>query len=129
MRERGVVYIPMKEDPLDNKLANFINGRQDGDKYRQLFVREGEGVYQFGSKKIYLRYEQDRIVIRSGGGFLSIEEYLNLYSQREIDILLNRDPLSALSRSKALSRKRDEMKLVNQMKEEQIKPLRSQGTN
>ena len=57
-------------------------------------------------------------MIRSGGGFLSIEEYLNLYSQREIDILLNRDPLSALSRSKALSRKRDEMKLVNQMKEE-----------
>lgn len=57
MRERGIAYLPIKNDELDNKLANFINARDDADKWRQLFVREGEGVYQFGTKKIYIKME------------------------------------------------------------------------
>lgn len=80
MRERGVAYIPAKDDVVDQKLAHFINTRQDADRQRQLFVREGEGVYQFGSKKIYIKVEQDKILIRSGGGYMSIEEFINLYS-------------------------------------------------
>ena len=55
MRERGIAYLPLKNDELDTKLANFINARDDADKWRQLFVREGEGVYQFGAKKIYIK--------------------------------------------------------------------------
>ncbi len=45
MRERGIAYVPIQNDDLDNKLANFINSRDDADKWRQLIVREGEGVY------------------------------------------------------------------------------------
>ncbi len=57
MEERGVTYVPNKGDDTDIKLANYINSRSDADKYRSLFVREGEGVYQFGSKKVYVKIE------------------------------------------------------------------------
>ena len=57
MRERGIAYLPLKNDELDMRLATFINSRDDADRWRQLFVREGEGVYQFGTKKIYIKME------------------------------------------------------------------------
>ena len=99
MRERGIAYLPLKNDELDTKLANFINTRDDADKWRQLFVREGEGVYQFWTKKIYIKMEQDKILIRSGGGYIGIEEFINLFSQREMDSLQRSDPLSAITKS------------------------------
>lgn len=68
--------MPASGDAIDGKLAQWINKNQDGDKYRQLFVREGEGVYQFGNKKVYVKVEQDKILIRSGGGYMTIEEFL-----------------------------------------------------
>jgi hypothetical protein len=34
MRERGVVYVPIQDDDIDNKLATFINSKDDGDKFR-----------------------------------------------------------------------------------------------
>jgi len=34
MRERGIAYVPIQNDDLDNKLANFINSRDDADKWR-----------------------------------------------------------------------------------------------
>jgi hypothetical protein len=76
MQERGVTYIPATGDNIDGKLAQWINKSQDADKYKQLFVREGEGVYQFGNKKVYVKVEQDKILIRSGGGYMTIEEFL-----------------------------------------------------
>lgn len=34
MRERGVAYIAMNNDQIDEKLAQFINNRQDSDRQR-----------------------------------------------------------------------------------------------
>jgi len=34
MRERGIAYMPIDNDPLDSKLASFINAKPDSDKYR-----------------------------------------------------------------------------------------------
>ena len=44
---------------------------------------------------------------------MSIEEFLNLCSQREMDGMMRGDPLAALQKNKAASRKVGEMKLVN----------------
>lgn len=113
MKERGVAYVPQSNDLIDQKLANFINSKTDSDKYKALFVREGEGVYTFGSKKIFVKIEQDKILIRSGGGYISVEEFLNLYSQREMDEIQRKDPLAAITKNKAVSRKMDTMKMSN----------------
>jgi hypothetical protein len=42
-----------------------------------MFMRESEGVYVFGSKKIAVKVEYNNIKIRVGGGYLSIEEFLD----------------------------------------------------
>lgn len=39
------------------------------------------------------------------------------------------DPIAALSRNKAALRKRDDMKLVHQLKEEHVSPLKKKGTS
>ncbi len=43
-----------------------------------------------------MKLEQDKILIRTGGGYLSLEEFLNLYSQREVESSLRGDPMAVL---------------------------------
>jgi hypothetical protein len=40
-------------------------------------MRESEGVYEFGSKRVYVKVDKDRINFRVGGGYLSIDEFLD----------------------------------------------------
>jgi len=54
-------YVPIKEDPIDNLLAQYINKHSPENKLKILFIREGEGVYSFGTKKIYVAIHQDKI--------------------------------------------------------------------
>jgi len=42
-----------------------------------MFMRESEGVYEFGSKRVMVKVEKDKIRVRVGGGFLSIDEFLD----------------------------------------------------
>ena len=42
-----------------------------------MFMRESEGVYHFGSKRINVRVEKGKILIRVGGGYLGIDEFLD----------------------------------------------------
>jgi hypothetical protein len=42
-----------------------------------MFMRESEGVYMFGSKKVAVKIEKDNIKIRVGGGYLSIDEFID----------------------------------------------------
>ena len=42
-----------------------------------MFMRESQGVYSFGSKRVMVKVERDRIQIKVGGGFLSIDEFLD----------------------------------------------------
>ena len=71
------MYIPVKQDSIDKKLAEYINNFPERQKLKVLFMRESEGVYQFGSKKVSIRVDMDRINIRVGGGYLSIDEFLD----------------------------------------------------
>lgn len=77
LKSRIAVYIPVKNDFTDKKLAEYINNFPDRSKLKIMFMRESEGVYQFGSKRIFIKVEQDRINIRVGGGYLSIDEFID----------------------------------------------------
>ena len=49
-------------DPIDSMLALYINKwHSTENKLKILFIREGEGVYQFGTKKIFVAIHQDKI--------------------------------------------------------------------
>ena len=50
--------------------------------------RLGDGGYMFGSRKIYAKIQNDKLVIRVGGGFMLIDEFLSTYGQQELDKML-----------------------------------------
>jgi len=51
-----------------------------------MFLRESEGVYQFGQKRIYIKIEKgEKILVRVGGGYMGIEEFIRTYTQEEVD--------------------------------------------
>ena len=77
LKSRIAVYIPVKDDSIDRKLAEYINNYPDRQKLKIMFMRESEGVYQFGTKRVAVKVEKDKINIRVGGGYLSLDEFLD----------------------------------------------------
>ena len=43
--------------------------------------RLGDGNYMFGTRKIYAKIMNGKLVIRVGGGFMVIDEFINSYSE------------------------------------------------
>ena len=98
LKARVCVYVPMKDDAVDQKVAEFINNYPDRSKLKIMFMREQAGVYTFGSKKVNVRVEQgNKIQIRVGGGYLSIDEFLDQFTPVELEKLERRDPLKKFS--------------------------------
>ena len=77
LKSRIAVYIPVKNDMTDKRLAEYINNYPERAKLKIMFMRESEGIYQFGTKRVYVRVDHEKINIRVGGGFLSIDEFLD----------------------------------------------------
>ncbi len=55
------------------KVADYLNEN----KPKVFFVRESEGVYAFGSKRVMLKADNGKLSVRVGGGFLSVEEFVD----------------------------------------------------
>ena len=77
LKARVAIYVPIKDDPVDMKMAEFINNYPERNKLKIMFMRESEGVYEFGSKRIYVIIHKGHIKIKVGGGYLSIDEFLD----------------------------------------------------
>jgi hypothetical protein len=69
-----------------------------------MFMRESDGVYQFGTKRIAIKVEKDNIKIRVGGGYLSIDEFLDQYTPLELEKLERKDPLKRLAEKIAIQK-------------------------
>ena len=121
LKQRIAVYIPVKEDPVDKKLAEFINNYPERSKLKIMFMRESEGVYQFGTKRVAVKVEKDNIKIRVGGGYLSLDEFLDQYTPVELEKLERKDPLKRFSEKIAVQKT-----IVNQGVRENS-PVRSPG--
>ena len=51
-----------------------------------LFLRESTGVYQFGSKRVYIKIEKgNQIKVRVGGGYMHIDDFIEQYTQQEVE--------------------------------------------
>jgi predicted RNase H-like nuclease (RuvC/YqgF family) len=114
MREGQEVYVPTKGDYVDNAIADFINGNSNARSLRLLFIRETEGVYQFGTKRIFIKLEAGKILLRVGGGFLTIDEFIDQYAPLEMEKLARNDPVKRLSQNIAVNKSLIG-KCVNQM--------------
>ena len=104
LKARIAVYIPVKDCPTDKKLAEYINNYPDRQKLKIMFMRESEGVYEFGSRRVMVKVERDKIQIKVGGGYLSIDEFLDQYTPVELEKLERRDPLKRFSEKVAIQK-------------------------
>lgn len=104
LKSRIAVYIPVKGDVIDKKLAEYINNYPDRQKLKIMFMRESEGVYQFGTKRVAVKVEKDKINIRVGGGYLSLDEFLDQYTPAELEKLERKDPLKRFSEKVAVQK-------------------------
>lgn len=57
LEKHQVIYIARKYDRIDENLSRFINRYPERDRMKIMFLRESEGVYQFGSKRVYIKIE------------------------------------------------------------------------
>lgn len=64
-------------------LANFLNIANCPIPIRRL----GEGFYMFGTRKIYAKIINGKLVIRVGGGYMVIEKFIETYAEQEIEKL------------------------------------------
>lgn len=97
LKSRIAVYIPVKGDVVDKKLAEYINNYPDRQKLKIMFMRESEGVYQFGTKRVMVKCVKDKIEIRVGGGYLSLDEFLDQYTPAELEKLERKDPMRRMT--------------------------------
>ena len=82
IQKQKVTYVPVKGDFIDNQLANFLNSMAAPCEVP--FTRLEPGIYLFGSKRVVLRVENIGIVIRVGGGFIKLEDYISNQSVFEV---------------------------------------------
>ncbi|EAR93070.1 growth-arrest-specific protein 2 domain protein (macronuclear) [Tetrahymena thermophila SB210] len=73
-------YNAKKGDEIDEKLCEFLSNNVTPIK----FVRIDEGLYNFGTKRIIVKLLKGKLVCRVGGGFMVIEEFLQLYTLQEL---------------------------------------------
>lgn len=70
---------------MDEMLAQYLNMANCPVPIKRL----GNGFYLFGLKKIYAKIINNKLVVRVGGGFMIIEEFIETYADSEL-IRLNK---------------------------------------
>ena len=81
-------YVPESGDTVDEALGRYINDRLIPPPVP--FKREEPGVYLFGSRRIAIKVEQGRLIVRVGGGYVSIDDFITSYTPSELEKMENR---------------------------------------
>eukprot|EP00826_Nyctotherus_ovalis_P037728 TRINITY_DN3468_c0_g1_i1.p1 TRINITY_DN3468_c0_g1~~TRINITY_DN3468_c0_g1_i1.p1 ORF type:complete len:961 (+),score=382.36 TRINITY_DN3468_c0_g1_i1:222-3104(+) len=68
-------------DRVDQMFALYINAVRCPVQLK----RVGDGQYIFGTKKIFAKIQNDKLVIRVGGGYMMIEDFLTTYTAPELN--------------------------------------------
>lgn len=80
------VYIGRSSDRVDMMLASAINHYPEREKMKILFIRESEGVYQFGSKRVFIKIGAgNEVQVRVGGGYMRINDFIDRYTDGEVE--------------------------------------------
>ena len=83
---------PPTPEPVVEKVEEPIEIKDDVDAMFAQYIagcpvpikRLGGGYYMFGTKKIYAKILNGKLVIRVGGGYMNIEEFIKTYADSEL---------------------------------------------
>ncbi len=53
------LYYPVKDNPLDQKLALFINNMPYNLRDKMRIENESEEIYKYGKKRVFMKIEKD----------------------------------------------------------------------
>ena len=70
----------VKGDKIDELLCSYLNKANLDFEIKRL----GEGKYMFGSRQIMCKIVNGNLLIRVGGGFMSIDEFIEKYGKMEM---------------------------------------------
>jgi hypothetical protein len=73
-------YKAIKGDLVDEMLAKYINSMEISVPIRRL----GDGFYLFGTRRIYAKVMNNKLVVRVGGGYMSFSEFIDTYALAEL---------------------------------------------
>jgi hypothetical protein len=113
------MYVPVRGDSVDETLAAYLNSRTE--PIPVPFYREDFEIYIFGTKRIFVKLDCGRIAIRVGGGFMQLEDFLEIYTKQELDKIDARNSRSSPGKTKKLIGKIAEAHLG----EKSMSPLRA----
>lgn len=65
---------------IDSKLKEIMKKT----KIPMKFVRIGEGLYVFGSKRVHIKALNEALVVRTNVGYIPIDEFIKLYAYQEL---------------------------------------------
>lgn len=74
-------FSPERGNTVDELLAEYL----DNNTCQVPIKRLGNGYYLFGTRKIYAKVLNGNLVVRVGGGYSPIEEFIRDYGQSELD--------------------------------------------
>jgi len=74
-------YRPIKGDIIDELIAKYFNSLPKPMPVKRL----GDGFYIFGTRKIFVKLVAGKLVVRVGGGFMSIGEFMDQYAFMEFE--------------------------------------------
>lgn len=77
--KQRTTYIPIKGDAVDELMAKHINECEHWVPVR----RQGDGNYLYGQRKINAKLKNDKLVIKVGGGYMLMEEFLKNNAEAE----------------------------------------------
>ena len=80
-------YVADESDEVDRLLAQYINFNTWPVPVKRL----GGGYYLFGTRKIYAKIMNGRLVIRVGGGYMVIDEFIATYAEVELQKMKARE--------------------------------------
>lgn len=63
-----------------------MNTYPNRDKLNILFIRESEGVYKFGQRRVFMKLgKNEQLGVQVGGGFVTISDFIEKYTQKEVE--------------------------------------------
>lgn len=86
------MYNIARGDLLDEMLGAYINKSGCPVPIKKL----GHGYYMFGTRKIYAKILNGKLVIRVGGGYMVIEEFISTYAEGELNKMAMREEKAAV---------------------------------
>jgi len=89
------IYIPKREDNVDVSLAKVLNNFPEKEKMKILFLRESQGVYQFGQRRVGIKVEKGETpLVRVGGGYVDVEDFIKNFTESEFEKIERKNVIS-----------------------------------